>query len=150
MARFRFPLEALLTARRHSEWGRQLVVADLQRRRLDLEDALRRDQQFIGDGKRSLRDGLTGLLDVTALRGHAGSTIQLMRRANRILLELAGIHRRLESARVDLVEAARGRRAVELLRERRFAAWKRKIGRAEDAAMDELAVQAAARREPAP
>jgi flagellar FliJ protein len=147
MSRFRFSLEPLLTARRHAERERQRAVAELERERRDLENRLRKQQQFIGEGKRLARDQLVGRLDLSAMREHAAATIALMRDAQRVVLELAGVHKRLDSARAELVEAARQRRAVELLRERRYERWKREINRAEDAAIDELAVHAAARKE---
>ncbi len=139
MARFRFRLEPLLTVRRRREQTAQRKVAELERLRTGLEDALRRHQEQISTGKSSLRDRLVGTLDVADLRSHAGATIGHLRSANRILLDLAGVHRRLESARSELVEASRQRRAVELLRDRRYEAWRHAIDRAEDAAIDELA-----------
>ncbi|MDY7109689.1 MAG: flagellar export protein FliJ [Planctomycetota bacterium] len=147
MARFRFKLEPLLKARRHAEREKQRAVAELERQRLDLEDALRRRQAFIVEGKAALRDRLVGDLDMPSLRAHAGSTVQVMREAERLVLELAGVHKRLEAARGELVEAARERRSLELLRDRRLAQWKAALNKAEDAALDELAVHAAARRE---
>jgi flagellar FliJ protein len=148
MPRFRFELEPLLTARRHVERSKQRAVAELERERLRLEGALRRQQQFISTGKASLRGHLVGALDLGSMRAHASSTIQLLREANRLVIELAGVHKRLDRARGDLVEAARERQAIELLRERRFDAWAAAIGKAEDAALDELAVIAAHRKEP--
>jgi flagellar protein FliJ len=52
----------------------------------------------------------------------------------------------MEAARAGLIEAAKARRAVELLRERRWEEWKFAQEKAETAALDELAVIAAARR----
>jgi flagellar FliJ protein len=147
MARFRFKLEPLLRARRHVEREKQRAVAGIERERLALEDALRRRQRFVIEGKAALRDHLVGDLDMPSLRAHAGSTIQVMREAERIVLELAGVHKRLEVARSALVEAARDRRSLELLRDRRLAQWKAALNKAEDAALDELAIHAAARRE---
>ena len=150
MPRFRFRLEPLLTARRHVEQERQRAVAEQERRRRELEEVLRRQQQFITEGKSALRAGLQGTLDLTDMRAHAGATLQLMRRAQRLAIELAGVHTRLEAARVQLIEATRDRRAIELLKERRFAQWKAALEKAEHAAVDELAVQAAARKESSP
>jgi len=147
MARFRFRLEALLTARRHAERSRQQALAVIDRERRDLEETIRRHQSFISAGKRALGESLTGELDIAALRGHAASTLSVMRRAERLVLELAGVHRRLEAARAELTEAARRRRAVELLRERRYAEWLREQSRLEDRALDEAAAARAARRE---
>lgn len=145
MARFRFKLEPVLTVRRRREQAAQLKVAELERIRRGLEDALRRQQELITTAKSSLKGRLVGTLDVDDLRAHAGATIGQMRAGHRILLELAGVHTRMDAARAELIEASRRRRAVELLRDRRYEAWRRALDRAEDAAIDELAVQAAAR-----
>jgi flagellar FliJ protein len=142
MPRFRFPLEPLLKARRHEERKKQLAVAVLERQRLELEDTLRRQNVFIEAGRRSLADRLQGSIDIDALRTHARATIKAMQHANRLVLEIAGVHKRIETARGELVEATRDRRAVELLRERRFDAWKARIEKAEDADTDELASRA--------
>ncbi|MBT8485263.1 MAG: hypothetical protein HKO59_17620 [Phycisphaerales bacterium] len=139
MARFRFRLEALLTARQEIERRHQREVADFERQRRDLEDTLRRHQQFITEGQAALRDRLVGAIEVDKLRTHAGTTLQLMRAAQRLVLEAAEVHQRLEEARARLASAAADRRAIELLRERRYEAWRRKIERAEDALIDELA-----------
>lgn len=147
MTRFRFKLEAVLLARKEEERSHQRAVATLERRRRELEDTLRRQQAFISAGKAETADRLVGAIDVSSLRAHAGATIQLMRAAHRLLLELAGIHRRLDAARAELVEAARRRRAIELLRERRLEEWKRGLDKAENAAIDEMAARSAAKRE---
>ena len=145
MPRFRFPLDPLLEARRRAEQHRQRAVAELQRHRLDLEEALRRQQQFISEGKQSLRNRLLGCVDIIALRSHAACTIDLTRKAQRIVLELAGVHQRLEQARQDLYEAMKQRRALERLRELRYEQWRQRLRKAEETALDELAVAAAAR-----
>jgi flagellar FliJ protein len=147
MPRFRFTLDPLLRARLRREQHCQREVAKLERERLDLEARLRRYQGDLAAGKDSLRDRLVGPLDTSALRLQAGQARQIMRSAQQIVIELAGVQKRLEGARAELLQAATQRRAVELLRDRRFEAWKRRIEKAETAAVDELAVQAAARRE---
>lgn len=144
---FHFQLEPLLRVRCQRERERQRDVAVLENRRRELEEALRRQQRLVLSGKHDLRESLSGLLDMTALRDEAATTVHALRAAQRLVLELAGIHRKIESARAKLIESSRERRAIELLRERRLADWRRRIGRAEDAAIDELAVQAAARKE---
>ncbi|UCD76367.1 MAG: flagellar FliJ family protein [Phycisphaerales bacterium] len=148
MARFVFPLQPLLRARRRAEQARQRAVAEVERERLSLEDRLRRQQRQIAEGKRWLGDRLVGTLDVPVLRDQAGATMLFMRKAQRVALELAGVHRRLEAVRAELIEATKRRRAIELLRDRRFQQWKADLDKAETAALDELAVIAAARREP--
>ena len=147
MAKFIFRLEPLLTIRRRAEQDARRAVAVLQREHLELQDELRRRQQVIVAGKDQLRGTLTGKLDLGALRLGAGSTLHVIRQAQQLALRLAGLGQRMESARKVLLEARVSRRAIELLRERRFDQWKAALGRAENAALDELAVSAAARRE---
>jgi flagellar export protein FliJ len=95
--------------------------------------------------RESLRAG-----DVRAVRLQSGAAVRLGMAAQRAVLELAGVHRRLEGARAELLEAAKRRKAVELLRERRYEEWRTDQNRRELAAVDELAVMAAARRASAP
>ena len=149
MARFVFPLEPVLKARRRAEEEIQRLVASIESERMRLEDILRRHQQNLVADKDVLRSGLTGLIDVRSLRLQANSSRQVMRRAQQIVLELAGVHKRLQAARTRLIEATRQRRAIELVREKRYEQWKTALNKAETAAMDELAVIAAARKESA-
>jgi flagellar export protein FliJ len=147
MGKFRFQLEPLLRLREREERDRQVDVANLERERRVIEERLRAQQASITNGQRELRSTMVGQLDVGALRSHAARSVELDRSARRMVLELAGVHRRLELAREALREARRARRAIELLKERRYEAWKAAIEKAETAALDELAVQRAARKE---
>ena len=147
MARFVFSLEPVLKARRRSEETFQRDVAGIERDRMRLEEILRGHQRSLVSNKDMLRDGLTGLIDVRDLRLHANASLQVMRRAQQIVLELAGVYKRLEAARTRLIEAARRRRAIEFVRDRRYEQWKAALNKAETAALDELAVIAAARKE---
>lgn len=146
MARFRFALDPLLHAREVAEREKQLVVAEIERERIAAEERLRQFQDEIMSGKQVLRSSLIGTLDIKMLRSRAGLSLQSVRRAQETVLQLAGIHRRLESARQELVEASRRRRAIELLREKRYDAWKSALDKKDEAALDELAILKAARR----
>lgn len=148
MARFVFKLDALLKARSRVEQQFQLAVAQIERERIKLEDKLRAKQTSLTGGKEELREQLSGLIDVRSLRYRANMAQQIMRDAQKLVLELAGVHNRLFVARGKLIEAARSRRAIELVREKRYQQYKTDEAKAEIAAMDELAVIAAARKEP--
>jgi flagellar export protein FliJ len=148
MAKFVFRLDPLLKARRRAEEDAQRAVAQLQRQRMALEDTLRRYQQRITHGKEALRGALAGSIDMRALRLEAGASLHLIRKAQQVVLQLAGLGKRQESARATLIEARKRRRALELLRERRFEQWKTRLAKAETAQLDELATAAAARKEP--
>ncbi len=139
MPRFRFPLQPVLDLRQREEDARQKAVAELDQERRRIEDGLRRRQRSIAEARDDVRTGLIGPIDPQGLRSQANASLSLMRDAQRTVLELAGIHRRLELARSELQEAARRRRALELLRDRRETEWRRSIDRREQAAIDELA-----------
>ncbi len=144
--RFSFRLEPLLTSRRRVEQDAQRALAELLRQRHVLEADLRRRQHEITTGKNHLRESLTGRLDLRALRLGTGSTLHVIRKAQQLVLQLAGLEERMETARQQLLAATTSRRAIELLRERRFEAWKAEIDKAETAVLDELAVARAGAR----
>jgi flagellar FliJ protein len=145
MKRFVFKLDPLLRQRERTEKDRQRALAEIEAERRELEGTLRRHQSTLAEGKQGLRDGLVGSLDVRALRQHATTAIQLERHARQLVVQLAGVHARLDEARGALVEATRQRRAVEVLRERRYAEWRADLDREETNDIDELATNAAAR-----
>jgi flagellar FliJ protein len=145
MAKFRFELEPLLKARRMTEQSHQRAVAAIENERMKLEETLRDLQRRISAEKCGLQTELVGRIEAHQLRLAAASTMQSMRKAQRIVLELAGVHRRLDTARAQLIEATKQRRAVEILREKRFEEWKSRLDKLETDAIDELAIIAAAR-----
>lgn len=146
MPRFRFQLQAVLDARLRAEREEHRRVAEMETARRRLEDGLRRRQSQIGEARSQLRGRLEGRIDASSLRGQANASLAEMRDAQRVVLELAGIHRRLETLREGLRAASRARRAVEILKERRFEAWRREQDRREQAELDEMAVIRGSRR----
>lgn len=149
--RFVFELQAVLDQRERVEDEHRRRVAGIERERVAVEDRLRALQHQILGAKQALRDRLTSTdggsasVPVSEVRLQATASSQLLLRAQQAVLELAGIHRRLETARRELAAAAAARKAVELLRTRRFEEWKRALAKAEQAELDELAVMRAGR-----
>ena len=146
MAKFRFELQAVLNARLRAEELQQRRVAELEASRRTLEDGLRARQARIGESRAQLRGRLMGAIDPSMLRGQANASLVGMRDAQRVVLELAGIHRRLQSVMAELRAASRDRRAVEILKERRFEDWRREQDRREQAELDEIAMIRGSRR----
>ena len=147
MPRFHFPLDARLAVRRQTERRHQLSTAAVERERLAIEDRLRAQQKRLTEGKSDLRDDLTGSIDVESLRRQAATALTIVRNAQRMVLELAGVHKRLDVTRTELIEATKQRRALERLKERRLQEFNELMDRNETADLDELAVIRAARRE---
>jgi flagellar FliJ protein len=146
MAKFRFELQAVLDARLRAEEVVQRRVAELEASRRRLEDGLRERQSRIGESREQLRGRLTGSIDPNMLRGQANASLAGMRDAQRVVLELAGIHRRLQGVLEELRAASRDRRAVEILKEHRFEEWRCEQDRREQAELDEISVIRGSRR----
>ncbi len=132
--------------RLRAEREKQTALAVVQAERLALEDAVREMQSRIVAERAELRSVLAGggAVDLAAARLQASASLNAVARTQQLALKLAGAHKRVEHARQELLEAARQRRAVELLRERRYEAWKTEMAQRENAALDELAIMAAA------
>jgi flagellar export protein FliJ len=145
MPRFRFTLDRLLDRRLKEEEARKLALSKIEGHRRSLEDALRERQREISAGRDEWRTQLVGPVDPAALRHHAGASVGLLRKAQRTVLELAGLEKSLARARQDLTEAARARRVLEILRERRLAAFKADEARRERDQLDEFAQEIARR-----
>ena len=70
----------------------------------------------------------------------ANASLRLIDRAQRAVLRLKGVHDRLDAARLDLVGLTTKRRAIELLKEQRYEAWRRAVQKREQMELDEIAV----------
>jgi len=157
MARFVFELTAVLKQRLAVEREKQLIVAAHERERARVEGLIRGFQSEIVREKQELRDQLVleqagpggVMVDLRGVRFQAGVSMRLVARAQHAVIQLAGVHKRLDAARLDLLEATTRRKAVEVLRDRRFEEWQAEQRRRENAAADELSVMSAARGEEA-
>lgn len=141
MASFRFRLAPVLTQRERAERDRMLMVADLEREKIQLENRIRAAQNRIVAGRQAMADSLSGgRVELGDARLQAGATLRDDQQARRAVLELAGVMRRLEGARAELIEAAARRRAIELLRDRDQSRFNAERDRKENNALDDLIV----------
>lgn len=148
MARFRFQLEPVLRHRASVERQKQTAVAALERDRLALEGIIRASQGAIEAERSATRALLLGRVDLAAARRQGSAAAHHAAAARQAALRLAGVHQRLAAARAELLEAAKRRKAVELLKERRYQQWRADETRRDAGAIDELVVSRAGR--PAP
>jgi flagellar FliJ protein len=145
MPKFRFALQRVLDRRLDEEEEKRRVHAELLKARRALEDALRGRQQEIAAGRDAWRAQLVGEIDPASLRHHAGAAVGLVRKAQRTVLEMASLEKSMRRAQDELVEAAKARRALEILRERRLAAHNEAESSRERAQLDEFASNLARR-----
>lgn len=159
--KFVFSLEAVLRQREAIEERQQRRVAELERERLAVEERIRGHQAAITSAKQDLRrrlcvdrragelDRLGGGVSLRDVRMQANASLHMVARAQQAVLELAGVHRRLDAARLELLKATTERKAVELLRAKRYEEWRAALARKEDAELDEINVTRHARNQEA-
>ena len=145
MAKFKFNLEVVLKHRQMIEDDRQRELAAQLRKRMILMDQLRQMQSTIRDSKQRLGDGLVGQVDLSRISQFSHYNGQVTIRAQQIVHTLAVVERDVEVARTRLLQASQQRKALELLRDKRLALWKRQQDRREAIELDEIAVQRYAR-----
>lgn len=147
VARFRFKLEPVLRQRTLAERDEQLRVAHIERERIDLENRLRAQQAVIENESQELGSmTLGGRVPATTLRNQGVALAAARSEAQQLAVQLAGVLKRLETARAKLAEKAAERRAIELLKERRLEAFQREQDVREAAVLDDLATSAATRK----
>ncbi len=149
MARFVFKLESVLRHRQSVEDQCQRRLAELLGEQTTYRQQLENQQQTIRDDKRTMADSLVGQVDLGRIRGHASYVHQSTVRAQQIAFKLIELNRRIETARGELAEAVRQRKAVQVLRDRQYRRWLEGEKRREAAELDELGMQAYRRRQEA-
>lgn len=122
-----------------------LEVAALERERLAVTEEIRRWHEEARRERADLRERLGAGVSVdlrqAGRQAHAG--LQLMGRAHRAAVRLAGVGARLDRARARLGEATARRKAAELLRDRALAEWRREQERRERVELDEIGARGA-------
>ena len=153
MAKFVFKLAPVLKQRLAAERQRQAAVAVLESKRVELEDQLRAFQRGLEEAREAWREmlsggGTVGSADIRGAGMQAVSTLAGQARAQRVVVQLAGVHANLAKARAELAQAMKARRAIELLREKQYEEWRAEERRKDAAAMDEIAARMAQARSP--
>jgi flagellar FliJ protein len=143
MAKFRFNLETLLDQRRRVEEGKQRDLAAIERERLEIERQILDAQRDIAAQKQDLRAALAPVkgrpeVDLRSVRLQSHASLHSVASLQRLAIKLAGAHQRAERARAELLRATADRKAVELLKQRRFDAWLREENKKEAAAVDDM------------
>ncbi|WP_432799457.1 flagellar export protein FliJ [Poriferisphaera sp. WC338] len=146
MPRFAFKYETLLDHRRTIEEDRQRDVARLLRTKMIFEGELRKMQETIVTSKHALADGLVGAVDVRRIAEFAGYSSHVTVRGQNLVMKMAELENHLQTARGKLLDATKQRKALELLKEKQFDAWKYAENKKESAELDEIATQRYARK----
>lgn len=142
MASFTFQLDPILQQRKLVEEQRQRDLSAVQAEYAELEATLRALDQEVRASEADLRTNrLTGRLDLSFLAAHRRFTLAMQRRAVALAQQMAAVRKRVDDARAALVEAAKQRKILEKLRERRQTQWSEEANRKELAALDEISAR---------
>jgi len=145
MAVFRFQFETVLRHRRSLEEARLRELRALADQRAAMQAEIRGLQEAITRSRRELGGSLIGKVDLVQVARFAQFGGQTRFRVQGIALGMAALERSIGQATQLVVEARRDRRALEVLRERRFEAWKREQDRREAVELDDLSAGVSAR-----
>lgn len=146
MPRFVFKLQPVLDQRRRVEDDAQRELAQLLRQRMIFQQQLRDLQGSIRSDKATMTASLTGHVDVSRIREHARHAGHVTQRAQQLTVSMLGLERRIETARGNLLEATKRRKAIELLRDKQQKRWETEQRRREATQLDEIATAAHVRR----
>ena len=146
MRQFKFNLEPVLRQRQAEEDACQRDLAKTLRQRMIIEGQLRSMQQTITASKNELTDGLVGAVDLDRVSHFARYSGQVRQRAMAFVTRLAAVEKQINAARRKLLDATHARRALELLRDKRYQLWKKEMDRKEAIELDEIAIQQYTRR----
>ena len=142
MPRFAFNLDPVLRHRTHVEQERMrdLAVAQAEMARLHAElKALNESLQSSASEMKA--NHLTGSLDVNYLAAHRRYTVATQRRGLILVQEMARQQRKVDEAQRLLGEAAKERKILEKLKERKRERWAAELTRKDSAELDEVGMQ---------
>ncbi len=142
MAKFTFNLEGVLTQREHIERQRQRDLAEAQGVVAKLEQQLKGVEGTQSDALRDLRENrLVGSIDLAFLAAHRRFMLATQKKGMDIVQQIANAQRTVDTARAALIEAAKQRKAIEILRDKRHELWKQEQAKKEMDALDEASMQ---------
>ena len=137
--RFKFSLETLFRPRRHLEDDAVERLAQAQRRIAEEEATLQRLRALEAWGEQELATVQTGRRsgwELSATQEYLARVREEVRRAGDRLSECGA---RFETVRTELLDRRKGRRVVEILRDKDWLRFRREAERGEERLMDEAA-----------
>lgn len=142
MPKFRFQLDGVLKKRRHFEQQRQRELAIRIRHLVECQSDLARLNDTVKQTNDDVRQHhLTGVLDMSFLAAHRRFMLAMQRQATSIAQKIVAAQQQVDVARGALAEAAKARKAIEKLREKRFEQWRDELSRKEATELDEVSAQ---------
>lgn len=138
MKRFHFPLQALLEIRKRKEDQIKRRLGEKNREILNVK----KDCEHISDELKGLqseqKEYRNRTPDILMLKHSVAYRHKLKRDLIGRARDLESIRKEAGNIRVELVKATRDRRAIEIIREKRFAQWKKARAKKEQDFIDDI------------
>jgi|GEM_PF-2997652 len=142
MPAFKFKLNGVLRHRLQIERQKQRDTAIARQRVRDAEQELRELNQSMQATTLDLRSNhLIGKLDMAFIAAHRRYIASMQRKGDGLVQKIIGFQREALAQQLLLAEAAKRRKAIEKLKERRRELWLENEARLEAAALDEAGSQ---------
>ena len=142
MAAFDFALDGVLRQRKHVERQAQLQLAQAEAVVANLQAQLREIGEEMKSSADHLREHhLVGRVDVRYLIGQRRFADAKQQQGAALVEQLTAAAKASHQSRAALTEAAKRRRAVEVLRDKQLARWRAEQAQREQADLDEVGTQ---------
>jgi flagellar FliJ protein len=144
MAKFKFKLQGVLRQREHAEQEKMRALAVCLKQEADCKLEISRLNDSVEKSNDDMRaNHLIGVLDMSFITAHRRFMIAMHRQAASLAQKLANAQQRVIEARLALAEAAKQRKVLEKLRDKRHEQWKAEIAAKEARDLDEIGMQLA-------
>lgn len=142
MAKFIFNLDGVLRQRKQVERDRQRALAEKMAEVHRLSEELRQMDQSMQSAVADVRENrLRGPIDLAFIAAHRRYTMAMQRKATDQARRIVAAQQIADAARLELAEAAKQRKIIEKLREKRYQQWKMELERKAAMEMDEVGMQ---------
>jgi flagellar export protein FliJ len=144
MARFVFGLQTVLEQRETEETlcKKELYEAQLAQRKL-LDELAETESQIITANETMRNEHLVGALRPTMIATHRRYLVAMKQQVFSLAERIAVARTQVEAKQRKLAEASKGKKVIELLRDKQKGRWVADQDRREQAAADDVAMQIA-------
>lgn len=144
MARFVFTLQTVLDQREAEERACQMELARARLLQVQLETRLGQLNDEVVAANEQMRDHhLVGRIDVSIIAAHRRFLIAMRTAVMQLAEQIAAARLDAEAKQRKLSEAAKGRKAIEVLRDKQKSRWAAEQDRKELAIADDVGMQIA-------
>lgn len=141
MRRFSFRLDPVLDLRKRAEDDVKRELAEKNREVLDARERLNGLDTSLHDLQSGEKERRKVSLDLVSMRATVVYRHKLKQDMLSTTAEIEWLGRQRGEIQQKLIKAVQARRAIELLREHRYALWRKETGRLQQAVSDDLSQQ---------